>query len=200
MAGRLQHCKSLNPRCCHSAAAVTQSYWGHQSSYHQCFPQPTRLCCRGYASGDDSENHDGTSNAKGSAVTASEDPPDEVKIPGAQSGGKKLAIVYTCKVCETRSIKQFSEHSYENGVVLVRCPGCENLHLIADRLGMFEGSDDGTGWDIQKALARMGENVNVVNNDNVLEMSVEDLVGKDAMEKLTTAAAKDGNAGDGTKS
>lgn len=105
----------------------------------------------------------------------------EFQIPGAQAGGKKLAIVYTCTVCDTRSIKQFSEHSYQNGVVLVRCPGCQNLHLIADRLGVFDGDGD---WDIQKAMAKMGENVQVVNNENVLEMSVEDLVGQDTIEKL----------------
>ena len=105
-----------------------------------------------------------------------------------------MAIVYTCGVCETRSIKQFSEHSYLNGVVLVRCPGCENLHLIADRLGVFEGKgDDGQGWDIQKAMAELGDNVRVFDDENVLELSVEDLVGKDAMDKLSSSQSESSN-------
>ena len=71
----------------------------------------------------------------------------------------------------------------------MRCPGCENLHLIADRLGIFEGGD----WDIQKAVSQLGENVNVVNNDNVLELSLEELVGKDAIENLSKGIPADAN-------
>ncbi|XP_074298488.1 uncharacterized protein LOC141629371 [Silene latifolia] len=48
-----------------------------------------------------------------------------------------LAMVFTCKVCETRSVKTCCRESYENGVVVVRCGGCNNLHLMADRLGWF---------------------------------------------------------------
>ena len=95
---------------------------------------------------------------------------------GYKSGQKQLAIVFTCTVCNTRSAKQFTEQAYRNGVVLVKCPGCQNLHLIADRLGVFEDQGvDGTGWDMEKAMANMGENVTAVNNDNVLELTVQDV-------------------------
>ncbi|KAF5204200.1 Dnl-type zinc finger protein [Thalictrum thalictroides] len=47
------------------------------------------------------------------------------------------AMVFTCKVCETRSVKTICRESYEKGVVVARCGGCDNLHLIADRLGWF---------------------------------------------------------------
>jgi protein import protein ZIM17 len=45
--------------------------------------------------------------------------------------------------------------AYHEGVVLVRCPGCQKLHLVADRLGYFE--DDSA--DVESLLAAKGERV-----------------------------------------
>ena len=45
--------------------------------------------------------------------------------------------------------------AYHHGVVLVRCPGCTNLHLVADHLGYFE---DGS-VDVEAILAQRGEAV-----------------------------------------
>lgn len=46
-----------------------------------------------------------------------------------------------------------SQQAYYHGVVLVRCPGCNNLHLFADRLGYFE--DDPI--DVEQILKEKGE-------------------------------------------
>jgi mitochondrial protein import protein ZIM17 len=96
----------------------------------------------------------------------------DIKIPGVVSEGKKLGIVFTCDKCTTRSAKQISEQSFKHGVVIVRCPGCQAHHLIADRLGMFQ---DGS-WDVEQALSE--GNFKRVSNEDVFELTAEDLLGK----------------------
>ena len=58
--------------------------------------------------------------------------------PDSKSG--TLMMMYTCAVqgCGSKQARTFSKDSYYKGVVLVRCDGCDNLHLIADNLGWFE--------------------------------------------------------------
>ena len=70
-------------------------------------------------------------------------------IPGVKSGGEKLIIMYTCKVCETRSARKISKHSYQRGVVVVKCACCNNMHLICDHIGVFEDK----GWTIDQFLS-----------------------------------------------
>lgn len=96
-----------------------------------------------------------------------------------------MVIIFTCTVCETRSIKQFSESA---PVVLVRCPGCQNLHLLVDRLGWFADDEYGKTFDIIQQIQKTKKSVTNDNNDDeggVLELTLEELVGsKDKVDKL----------------
>ena len=83
-----------------------------------------------------------------------------------------LAMIFTCKVCETRSVKTVCRESYEKGVVVARCGGCNNLHLIADHLGWF-----GEPGSVEDFLAARGEEVKKGSIDT-LSLTLEDLAGK----------------------
>lgn len=90
-------------------------------------------------------------------------------VLGTQHGGPKMMIAFTCTVCETRSTRQFSKSSYEESVVLIRCPGCNNLHLIADRLGWF----DDESVDIETIMREKGEEVGWVTSSDGLEFGLD---------------------------
>uniref|UniRef100_A0A0G4HB80 DNL-type domain-containing protein n=1 Tax=Chromera velia CCMP2878 TaxID=1169474 RepID=A0A0G4HB80_9ALVE len=81
-------------------------------------------------------------------------------IQGTSGADGEYVIVYTCSKCDTRSGKKFSKQAYHNGVVLVRCPGCDSLHLVADHLGWFE-DDNKTIEDIMR---ERGEKVRTLND------------------------------------
>jgi len=69
----------------------------------------------------------------------------------------KMAMVYTCKVCETRQMKQFSKLAYEKGIVIIQCKGCPKKHLIADNLGWYKDWLGAGNKNIEEMLGDRGE-------------------------------------------
>jgi hypothetical protein len=50
---------------------------------------------------------------------------------------RRMAISFTCNVCQERMMRTFHKQSYEKGVVIIKCVKCLNHHIIADNLGWF---------------------------------------------------------------
>lgn len=107
-------------------------------------------------------------------------------VPGVRSEGDKYAMMYTCTVCDTRAAKMVSKQAYHHGTVLIRCPQCQNLHLIADHLGQFEEK----GWTVEQFLEAQGERVQHVASDNVLELTMADIAGADAVASDSSSEEK----------
>lgn len=82
-----------------------------------------------------------------------------------------LVMMFTCKVCDTRNLKTACRESYDKGVVVARCNGCDNLHLIADRLGWF-----GEPSSVEEFLAARGEEVKK-GSAETMNLTLEDLAG-----------------------
>jgi protein import protein ZIM17 len=84
------------------------------------------------------------------------------KLGGAGIGpaSGEMVAAFTCNKCETRSVKRFSKHSYDHGIVIVECPGCEVKHLLADNLGWF----DDVEANIEQILKKKGEDVIRISN------------------------------------
>lgn len=99
-----------------------------------------------------------------------------------------LMLAFTCKKCDTRSSHVMSKQAYQHGTILVKCPGCQSRHLVADHLKIF--SDNRIKLeDIMKA---QGEGIKTDTSDLIFEDipdSLKKLIGhhaKDAPEEYKT--------------
>lgn len=90
-------------------------------------------------------------------------------LPGTKAEAA-YALAYTCGVCENRAMKKISKLAYHKGVVIVRCPKCDNLHLIADNLRWFDDHPQ----TIETIMREKGEEVVRLNQ---FQLSMDGLDG-----------------------
>eukprot|EP00250_Pteridium_aquilinum_P003458 c13773_g1_i1 orf=418-1044(-) len=186
---------SLAQRTSGDCAEVVSPFWSPKSalgkralmcnfygSTVQTMNEDTYFLRRGYSSEAplvDTDNRCIALDSQSHTTPEEENNPNKCTVDGLNSGnlGQKiserhnLAMIFTCTVCETRSAKTMSRQTYEKGVVIVRCGGCQNLHLIADRLGWF-----GEPGSVEDFLKHKGVEIRKGSEESY-EFSVEDLAG-----------------------
>jgi protein import protein ZIM17 len=64
-------------------------------------------------------------------------------------------MAFTCNICKNKQARTFSKYAYTKGVVLIRCEGCDSLHLIADNLGWFRDQR----VNIEQIMKEKGEQI-----------------------------------------
>eukprot|EP00008_Paramoeba_atlantica_P014555 CAMPEP_0201496786 /NCGR_PEP_ID=MMETSP0151_2-20130828/61659_1 /ASSEMBLY_ACC=CAM_ASM_000257 /TAXON_ID=200890 /ORGANISM="Paramoeba atlantica, Strain 621/1 / CCAP 1560/9" /LENGTH=137 /DNA_ID=CAMNT_0047886873 /DNA_START=129 /DNA_END=542 /DNA_ORIENTATION=- len=84
----------------------------------------------------------------------------------------KMMASFVCNVCQTRNSHSFAKSSYEKGVVLARCPGCQNLHLVADNLGWFSKQKK----NLETMLKERGEDYLKFNDEGTFEAALNDKI------------------------
>ena len=100
-------------------------------------------------------------------------------LPGVRAEEDALVLVFTCTVCDTRTARRVSKSAYHGGTVLIRCPGCRGMHLLADHKGFFH---DGafSAEDVLRARGEGGARA-AGGDDAVLELRDEDFAALRAM-------------------
>jgi protein import protein ZIM17 len=66
----------------------------------------------------------------------------------------------------------FTKRSYHYGIVLIKCEGCNGVHLIADNLGWFED----TNLNIEDIIKNKGEEYKKLNVEGLFQLSSKDAI------------------------
>jgi len=101
--------------------------------------------------------------------------------------------MFTCNVCQHRQARTFSKDAYELGVVLIRCEGCENLHLIADNLGWFRDEN----VNIEQLMKEGGKKVYRYVTNECMEFIRADKMPEQSEETVVDQMVREGGLAKG---
>lgn len=97
-----------------------------------------------------------------------------IKISDDQVVSRKFQLQYTCKICDTRNSIKVTRIAYRKGIVIAKCKGCDNKHLIADNLNWLSGFDYDNGErNIEQFMENRSEESECAKEDLVVRVDKE---------------------------
>jgi len=97
-----------------------------------------------------------------------------IKISDETIASRKFQLQYTCKICDTRNSIKVTRIAYRKGIVIARCKGCDNKHLIADNLNWLSGFDYDNGeTNIEQYMQNRNEESDDGKEDLVVRVEKE---------------------------
>lgn len=103
----------------------------------------------------DARASDGVAGAVGGSTTLLE-----------QQISDTFQLVYTCGRCETRNMLEVKRASWESGIVISTCQGCNVKHVLADRTGLMDLTGEQNFTDVLDMMNKRGEAVHRLGADD----------------------------------
>lgn len=127
----------------------------------------------GISSGGGGGGSDSSSSARAGGGSSGDADPSETVASAAmavaQVSGETFKLVYTCKRCDTRNMIEVKRVSWNEGVVIATCQGCNVKHLIADNTGLLDTGGFTNFTNAVDELKNRGEAVNRVHLEEAAE-------------------------------
>ena len=123
--------------------------------------------------GDSTTGNSSLSGAEGgsrsNSISSRSNANDEASLAVAQVAGDSFKLVYTCKRCDTRNMIEVKRVSWNEGIVIATCQGCNAKHLIADNTGLLDLGGFTNFTNAVEELINRGEEVNRVHIDGPMQ-------------------------------
>lgn len=109
---------------------------------------------------------DGDDVVDESVAQVDRDPAPWQKVMDLGPQSSSFTLVYTCNRCDTRNMNLVQRKSWESGVVISTCQGCQHKHLLADATGLLDRTNITGFSNVANQLRERGETVQELATDS----------------------------------
>ena len=109
------------------------------------------------------EEIDAMAPPRAAEIIATATPSSKLQQSKPKQKKDRFELQFTCNVCGGPNSHSISKHAYTKGTVVVTCPKCQSMHLVADHLNWIE--DDFS--NLEEFMAKRGTPVTKIADGDV---------------------------------